>query len=179
MWQSGISNSAQVGQIFGLLVNAYCQDKIGSRRTFLIFMVWMAAFITIPTFATSLSMLAAGEALCGISWGVFQVSFNPASRLCWLCVLTGANKHTQRLFPPAMPVKSFRRSCDPTSPLSFACAGEQASSSRRLWFAPYLGSKATWDGGYHSYYNGFGRCPCLLAHGSLLNRLGTRSVVAS
>lgn len=73
MWQSGISNSAQVGQIFGLLVNAYCQDKFGSRRTYLFFMVWMAAFIAIPTFATSLDMLAAGEAFCGISWGVFQV----------------------------------------------------------------------------------------------------------
>lgn len=73
MWQSGLSNSAQVGQIFGLLVNAYCQDRFGSRPTYLFFMVWMAGFIAIPTFATSLSMLAAGEAFCGVSWGVFQV----------------------------------------------------------------------------------------------------------
>lgn len=38
----------------------------------MIFMTWMAAMIFIPVFAPSLSVLAAGEALCGVSWGVFQ-----------------------------------------------------------------------------------------------------------
>lgn len=37
------------------------------------FMAWMAVMIFIPFFAPSLSVLAFGEAMCGVSWGVFQV----------------------------------------------------------------------------------------------------------
>lgn len=37
------------------------------------FMVWMTAVLFIPVFAPSLSVLAFGEAMCGIPWGVFQV----------------------------------------------------------------------------------------------------------
>lgn len=40
----------------------------------MIFMAWMAAVIAIPVFAPSLPILAWGEAMCGISWGVFQVN---------------------------------------------------------------------------------------------------------
>ncbi|KAH8663419.1 putative MFS alpha-glucoside transporter [Tricladium varicosporioides] len=71
-WQSGLSNSAVVGQLFGLLINAYCQDRFGNRYTMMGFMVWMAACIFIPVFAPNLSVLAFGEAMCGVSWGVFQ-----------------------------------------------------------------------------------------------------------
>lgn len=73
-WQSGLSNSAVVGQLAGLLINAYTQDRFGCRITMMAFMVWMTAAIFIPVFAPSLSVLAFGEALCGIPWGVFQVS---------------------------------------------------------------------------------------------------------
>lgn len=38
------------------------------------FMGWMMVMIFIPVFAPSLSILAWGEAMCGVSWGVFQVS---------------------------------------------------------------------------------------------------------
>lgn len=78
-WQSGLSNSSLVGQIIGLMVNAYCQDKFGARRTMLAFMVWMTAVIAIPCFAPSLPVLAFGEIMCGISWGVFQVQVFQAS----------------------------------------------------------------------------------------------------
>ncbi|ETI28107.1 hypothetical protein G647_00556 [Cladophialophora carrionii CBS 160.54] len=71
-WQSGLSNSALVGQLAGLLVNAYTQDKFGCRPTMMVFMVWMAVVLFIPVFAPSLSVLAFGEAMCGIPWGVFQ-----------------------------------------------------------------------------------------------------------
>ncbi|KIX01398.1 uncharacterized protein Z518_09124 [Rhinocladiella mackenziei CBS 650.93] len=71
-WQSGLSNSALVGQLAGLLVNAYAQDRFGCRPTMMFFMTWMAVTIFIPVFAPSLSVLAWGEAMCGISWGVFQ-----------------------------------------------------------------------------------------------------------
>ncbi|KAL4888352.1 general substrate transporter [Aspergillus ambiguus] len=71
-WQSGLSNSSLVGQLAGLLVNAYAQDRFGCRPTLMFFMVWMAAAIFIPVFAPSLSILAWGESMCGIPWGVFQ-----------------------------------------------------------------------------------------------------------
>jgi MFS transporter, SP family, general alpha glucoside:H+ symporter len=73
-WQSGLSNSALVGQLAGLLVNAYTQDRFGCRPTMMLFMVWMACVLFIPVFAPSLPVLAFGEAMCGIPWGVFQVS---------------------------------------------------------------------------------------------------------
>lgn len=73
-WQSGISNSALVGQLAGLVVNSVCQDRYGCRRTMMVFMVWMAVAIFVPVFAPSLSVLAFGEAFCGIPWGVFQVN---------------------------------------------------------------------------------------------------------
>ncbi|PLB47395.1 sugar transporter [Aspergillus steynii IBT 23096] len=71
-WQSGLSNSAQVGQLAGLLINAYAQDRYGCRPTMMFFMAYLAVMIFIPFFAPSLSILAWSEAMCGISWGVFQ-----------------------------------------------------------------------------------------------------------
>jgi SP family general alpha glucoside:H+ symporter-like MFS transporter len=38
------------------------------------FMVWLIGAIFVPFFAPSLPVLAVGEGLCGIPWGVFQVS---------------------------------------------------------------------------------------------------------
>ncbi|KIX96207.1 uncharacterized protein Z520_07985 [Fonsecaea multimorphosa CBS 102226] len=71
-WQSGLSNSALVGQLAGLLINSYTQDRFGCRPTMMAFMVWMAIVLFIPVFAPSLPVLAFGEAMCGIPWGVFQ-----------------------------------------------------------------------------------------------------------
>ncbi|KAM5344551.1 hypothetical protein ACJ41O_013086 [Fusarium nematophilum] len=71
-WQSGLSNSALVGQLAGLVANAWFQDRFGARHTMMFFMVWMAVMISIPCFAPSLPVLAWGEAMCGVSWGVFQ-----------------------------------------------------------------------------------------------------------
>jgi SP family general alpha glucoside:H+ symporter-like MFS transporter len=73
-WQSGLSNSAVVGQLAGLAINLYTQDHLGCRPTMMIFMTWLTATIFIPVFAPSLPVLAFGEAMCGIAWGVFQVS---------------------------------------------------------------------------------------------------------
>ncbi|KAF5009255.1 hypothetical protein FDECE_4548 [Fusarium decemcellulare] len=64
-WQSGLSNSALVGQLFGLVANAFCQDRFGARYTMMFFMAWMAVMIAIPCFAPSLPVLAWGEAMCG------------------------------------------------------------------------------------------------------------------
>lgn len=76
-WQAGLSNAALVGQLVGLLVNAYTQDRFGCRPTMMFFMVWMTVMIFIPVFAPSLPVLAWGEAMCGVSWGVFQVYSTP------------------------------------------------------------------------------------------------------
>lgn len=71
-WQSVLSNSALIGQLVGLAINTYAQDKFGCRQTMMTFMVWMLCAIFIPFFAPSLSVLAFGEFICGIPWGVFQ-----------------------------------------------------------------------------------------------------------
>ena len=74
-WQSGLSNSALVGQLGGLAINSWAQDRFGSRLTYVFFMGWLIIATFIPVFAPNLSVLAFGEAMCGISWGVFQVCF--------------------------------------------------------------------------------------------------------
>lgn len=66
------------------------------------FMAWMAVMIFIPVFAPSLPVLAWGEAMCGVSWGVFQVCLDFASRKGTLADATVA-----RLFPQHMLPKSF------------------------------------------------------------------------
>ena len=47
----------------------------------MVFMAWMAVAIFIPFFAPSLGVLAFGEVMCGISWGVFQVCLELGSAL--------------------------------------------------------------------------------------------------
>ncbi|CAK7243294.1 MAG: hypothetical protein STHCBS139747_004812 [Sporothrix thermara] len=71
-WQSGLSNSSMVGQLAGLLLNVFAQDRFGNRHTMMAFMAWLVAATFIPVFAPSLPILAFGEAMCGIGWGVFQ-----------------------------------------------------------------------------------------------------------
>jgi SP family general alpha glucoside:H+ symporter-like MFS transporter len=78
-WQTGLSNSALVGQLAGLIINSFAQDRFGCRPTMMFFLGWMALAIFIPFFAPNLSVLAFGESMCGIPWGVFQVSN------CFLC----------------------------------------------------------------------------------------------
>jgi len=72
-WQSGLSNSALVGQLAGLIINGWAQDRFGCRKTLMFFLAWMACAIFVPVFSPNLSVLAFGEALCGVPWGVFQV----------------------------------------------------------------------------------------------------------
>jgi SP family general alpha glucoside:H+ symporter-like MFS transporter len=54
-------------------INGYCTDKFGYKPTVLGALVAMAAFIFIPVFAQSLTVLVVGEILQGIPWGIFQV----------------------------------------------------------------------------------------------------------
>lgn len=54
--------------------------------TYMFFMVWMAVAIFIPVFTPSLDVLAFGESMCGIPWGVFQVC-EPQARKTYLLTL--------------------------------------------------------------------------------------------
>lgn len=73
-WQAGLSNGANVGEILGLFINGIVSERYGYRKTMLVSLVSVIAFIFIPFFAHDLPMLEAGEILCGIPWCVFQVS---------------------------------------------------------------------------------------------------------
>jgi SP family general alpha glucoside:H+ symporter-like MFS transporter len=75
-WVSGLSNSSVVGQIFGLAINGWAQDRFGCRPTVMFFMAWLACFIFIPVFAPSLEVLCVGQIFCGVGFGVFQVCPN-------------------------------------------------------------------------------------------------------
>ncbi|WWC63759.1 uncharacterized protein I303_106364 [Kwoniella dejecticola CBS 10117] len=99
-WQSILSNMSLVGQLIGLSVNMWAQDRFGARHTMMFFMAWMTAAIFIPVFASSLPVLTVGEIICGISWGVFQtLSTSFASEVvptvlrayvtAWVCMMWG------------------------------------------------------------------------------------------
>lgn len=88
-WQNGLSNSALCGQIIGLAINGWASQRFGYRRTMLAAMAFMAVAIfpvffapvcrpsiespeTVLNFLKSLPVLAFGEVMCGIPWGIFQ-----------------------------------------------------------------------------------------------------------
>ncbi|OHE99782.1 NACHT and WD domain-containing protein [Colletotrichum orchidophilum] len=72
-WQTGLSNTSAVSQLLGLVINAWAQDKFGSRKTLMFFIFVMALALFIPFFSHSLPVLAVGQFAYGIPWGVFQV----------------------------------------------------------------------------------------------------------
>lgn len=71
-WQSGLSNGALVGQIFGLFVNGIIADRFGYRKTLVGALMLCIGFIFIIFFSSSLTQLLIGEIFIGIPWGVFQ-----------------------------------------------------------------------------------------------------------
>ncbi|GIZ49340.1 hypothetical protein CKM354_001237200 [Cercospora kikuchii] len=72
-WQVGLQNATTVGTIFGALANGYLTDRFGYRRTVIGALVFMTGTIALQVFATSLGMLAAGNLLCGLPWGLFSI----------------------------------------------------------------------------------------------------------
>ena len=71
-WQMSLMNGAQVGSLIGLALNGILCDKLGYKKTYFISLAMMTAFIFLPFFATSPSLLLAGQILSGIPWGMFQ-----------------------------------------------------------------------------------------------------------
>lgn len=71
-WQAGLGNGATVGQCFGLALVGVVTDRFGFKRTNMVALLMMVAFIFIPFFAPNIKVLLVGQILCGIPWGVFQ-----------------------------------------------------------------------------------------------------------
>ncbi|KAL1610397.1 hypothetical protein SLS60_002064 [Paraconiothyrium brasiliense] len=71
-WQSALSNGARAGEVVGLLLNGFISERYGYRKTMLVALLSMTAFIFILFFAPNIQVLVVGEVLCGIPWGMFQ-----------------------------------------------------------------------------------------------------------
>lgn len=82
-WQAGLSNGANVGSIIGLIINGWVSERIGYRKTVLICLTLITAFIAILFTAPNVQQLLAGEILMGLPWGVFQtLTISYASEVC-------------------------------------------------------------------------------------------------
>ncbi|KAK3318750.1 hypothetical protein B0H66DRAFT_248992 [Apodospora peruviana] len=76
-WQSGLSNGARAGEIFGLLLAGWAADRYGYKRTTIGALFLVICFIFVLFFAPNVQVLVVGEILCGFPWGAFQ-SLTPA-----------------------------------------------------------------------------------------------------
>jgi len=82
-WQSAIGQAPTIGNIIGIFVASWFQDKYGYIRTMQISHVLMTAFIFIVFFAPNIETLFVGELLCGLPWGAFSSSaVSYASEVC-------------------------------------------------------------------------------------------------
>jgi SP family general alpha glucoside:H+ symporter-like MFS transporter len=82
-WKSGLSNGALCGEIIGLQINGIVSEKYGYRKTMMVALALMIAFIFVPFFAPNVQTLLAGEILQGIPWGIFQTLTTAyASEVC-------------------------------------------------------------------------------------------------
>lgn len=64
-WQSGLSNGARAGEVFGLIIAGWTADRYGYRVTTMGFLVMMIACIFVLFFAPNVKILVLGEVLCG------------------------------------------------------------------------------------------------------------------
>lgn len=76
-WQSGLSNGARAGEIFGLILAGWTADRYGYKVTTIGSLLLIIAFVFVLFFAPNVKVLVIGEVLCGIPWGAFQ-SVTPA-----------------------------------------------------------------------------------------------------
>ncbi|KAH8799465.1 putative sugar transporter [Xylogone sp. PMI_703] len=70
-WQLALGCSSPVGNIIGIYLGGITTDRFGYKRSLLIWLAFLTACIFISFFAVSISVIFAGEVLCGLSWGVF------------------------------------------------------------------------------------------------------------
>lgn len=60
--------------IIGGFINGWASNRFGYKKTMLVSLFFMNAFLFITFFAPSAEVLAVGEILCGIPWGVFATT---------------------------------------------------------------------------------------------------------
>jgi SP family general alpha glucoside:H+ symporter-like MFS transporter len=68
-WQNALNVTGAIGTIIGALLNGYLTAEFGHRKTIMLGMVSLVAFIFIVFFAPNTGVLLAGEFLCSIPWG--------------------------------------------------------------------------------------------------------------
>lgn len=66
-WQSGFSNGARAGEVFGLILAGWTSDRYGYKMTTIGSLILMIAFIFVLFFAPSPEVLVVGEILCGMA----------------------------------------------------------------------------------------------------------------
>lgn len=65
-WQAGLGQSSTVGTIIGAFINGWAISKYGYKKTVIVALFFMNAFIFITFFAPNAGTLLAGELLCGV-----------------------------------------------------------------------------------------------------------------
>ncbi|KAK0723037.1 general substrate transporter [Lasiosphaeria miniovina] len=73
IWKALLPLVAQFGSLIGIMITAPITRKLGYRRTTQLMLVWSAAFVCMPFFASSVQVLLMGFLIQGIPWGVYQV----------------------------------------------------------------------------------------------------------
>lgn len=76
-WQLAIGCSSSVGNIIGIYIGAITTDRLGYKRSLMLWLTWLTGCIFISFFATHISVVFTGELLCAMSWGVFAVTAPP------------------------------------------------------------------------------------------------------
>ncbi|WVQ69130.1 uncharacterized protein L199_007345 [Kwoniella botswanensis] len=71
-YQGALLNLGKVGQLIGLIITGTCQERYGSKKTYIWGMVAMTASIFLAVFSINLDMLIGAELAMGIPWGMFQ-----------------------------------------------------------------------------------------------------------
>ena len=71
-WQTAVGNVGLVGTLIGLSITGYCQERFGSRPTYMTGMAAMIACIFLYVFATNIKMLCAAAIIFNIPMGMFR-----------------------------------------------------------------------------------------------------------
>jgi len=71
-WQAAPSSG--LGNILGIFLSSWFQDRYGYRKTIQISLILITAFLFIVFFSPTFPIYWAGQFLCGIPWGAFSSS---------------------------------------------------------------------------------------------------------
>jgi SP family general alpha glucoside:H+ symporter-like MFS transporter len=71
-WQTAISNVQTTTNLIGLLITGICQERYGSKKTYIGGMILMTMTIFVAVFAQNIQMYLAAEALMALPWGMFR-----------------------------------------------------------------------------------------------------------